>query len=287
MSTNQIRQITEGNILKIELPEIMDKEFAHALSVEIQQWLLRPSQLYALDFKNVKELKQSCYHSLVVFSQNIKLADKKIVSFNYQKKIEHQVKSDGIGAALNFVDDFQKYLSQEFPPNKPGQLDVNIINPFLMATKNTLEKQARTPIEALKPQLASVDQKVYAEPVAIAGVISLSTDTFKGSITLAFSEKVFLAIYESMFGEKHTKINHEIEDAAGELLNIIYGTAKTVLNQEHGFQLKPVLPTILSGEKITIRQQTTQKIIILPFKTQHGQFQVEISFESVAAKAAA
>ena len=288
MKTSSIKQKVEGNILKIELPELMDKDFSTELAVEVKQWLLQPTVLYALDFKNVREMKQSCYHSLLVFSQNIKMADKKIVSYNFKEQIENQVKLDGISSALNYVIDFNKYLSQEFPKTAAApQLDVKIINPFLMATKNTLEKQANVKCEPLKPVLASVDGKTYIEPIALAGVISLSTDTFKGTITLAFSEKVFLSIYESMIGEKHEKINNEIKDAAGEILNIIYGTAKTVLNQEHGYQLKPALPTVLSGEKINIRQQTKNKVIVLPFNTQFGQFQVEISFEANSEAAAA
>ncbi|MGZ3691261.1 MAG: chemotaxis protein CheX [Pseudobdellovibrio sp.] len=276
---NKMNQITDGNILKIELPAVMDKDFSNELEMQVKQWLLSPTEIFALDFQNVKELKQSCYHSILVFAQYLKQAEKKIVSFNLEKNIEHQLKMDGISNAIYPIENFQQYLSEQKSKNKATQLDVKIINPFLIATKNTFEKQANVKCEPLKPILASVDTKTYDAPIALAGVISLTTDTFKGNITLVFSEKVFLLIYESMFGEKHEKINSEIVDAAGELLNIIYGTAKTVLNQEHGYQLKPAIPTILSGEKISVRQQTKQKVIVMPFKTQHGIFQIEISFE--------
>ncbi|MGZ3691546.1 MAG: chemotaxis protein CheX [Pseudobdellovibrio sp.] len=282
METIKFKTVSEGPLLKIELPEILDKESVQALLEQTKEWIQKATTIYALDFANVREFKPSCYQPLLAFAQAVKQNKKKIVSFSCGERVAHQIKLDGISTALNLVDDFKQYLKHELPSNSPGQLDINLINPFLSATKNTLERQAKTTCEPLKPFLTSVDAKTYETPIAIAGVISLSTDTFKGSITLVFTEKVFLQIYEMMFDEKHTSINHEIEDAAGELLNIIYGSAKTVLNQEMGLQLKPVLPTILSGERIHIRQQTTQKIIILPFKTQHGPFQIEISFDAVA-----
>lgn len=165
-------------------------------------------------------------------------------------------------------------------PQKNTLLDVNIINPFIEATQATLEKQAQTKCVPQKAYLVGVNEKSYPESIAIAGVISISTDKFTGTIALAFPERVFLGIYSSMFGEKVDKINTDIEDAAGEILNIIYGSAKTKLNATMGMKLAPALPAILSGEKIQIRQKTHQKLVVLPFETPHGGFQIEISFDS-------
>ncbi|AGH95422.1 chemotaxis protein CheX [Pseudobdellovibrio exovorus] len=282
MAEPLIKHEVRDHYLLIELPKDMDKECATNLNIEIKNWLLQPAQLFVLDFREVSELNQLCYHPLLVLSQNIKMADKKLVSFNFKPSLLNQLKNDGMSSALNCIHDIREYFKQEkSAQTKPQkQIDVSMVNPFLAATKKTLELQANVQCEPLKPQFTYVDNKVYEQPIAIVGVISISTEKFKGSVTLAFPEKIFLKIYESMFGEKHEHINHEIEDAAGEILNIIYGSAKTVLNQEFGYQLKPELPTILSGERINIRQKTNEKVIILPFNTQHGQFQVEISFEN-------
>lgn len=267
-----------GPIMSVELPENLDGDFADLLQKKTKDWLAASVELYAFDFKKTVSCKQNTYRNLVAVSQQIRKAGRTLVSHSVTMELGQQFKMAGISDALNVTADFEHYL-KKFSAKKSSGLDVQMINPFLEATLTTLEQQANTKCEAQKPQLINLDDKSRSNDVAIAGVISLSTDQFSGSITLAFPETVFLKIYESMCGETVDKINAEIEDAAGELLNIIYGSAKTKLNEQCDYKLVPVLPTILSGDKIKIRQTTYQKVIVLPFKTAFGLFHIEISFD--------
>lgn len=269
--------VINEQVMSIELPEIMDNKFADVLQAAAKDWLESPVTIYALNFKKTLECKQSNYRSLVSLSQQIRKAGRTIVSFNIDSELTQQFKMAGISDALNATSDFNLFL-KKLNSQKP-ELDVQLINPFLEATLMTLEQQANTKCEAQKPYLIGLDEKPRSDDIAIAGVISLSTEQFSGSITLAFTEVVFLKIYESMCGEVVEKMTAEIEDAAGELLNIIYGSAKTKINEMHNYKLAPALPTILSGEKIKIRQTTYQKVIVLPFKTDFGLFRVEISID--------
>ncbi len=267
-----------GTIREVDLPENVDGDFAEALLKDAKDWLLTPVELYAFDFKNTVSVQPSSYRGMLALSQHIRKSGKALVCFNLNKAVDKQIRQDGISDALNVIEDFANYAAKADKP-KPPLLDVQFINPFLEATLMTLKKQAHTEAQANKPQLVNLDEKVSFGDIAIAGVISLNTEQFNGTITLAFPEVVFLKIYESMFGEKVDEINADIEDAAAELLNIIYGSAKTKINSQLGFQLEPSLPTILSGEKIKIRQRTYQKILVLPFDTAYGPFHVEISFD--------
>lgn len=269
--------LTNGPVMTIELPENLDSEFSDLLLLNAKDWLAMTSiDIYAFNFQKTNDCKQITYRALLTVSQNIRKAGKQIVSHNLNLELGQQFKLAGISDALNVTAD-QSYLPKV--SQKKSSLDVQMINPFLEATLITLEQMANTKCEAQKPQLIHIDEKFRSDDISIAGVISLINERFNGSITLAFPEVVFLKIYESMFGEVVDKINAEIEDAAGELLNIIYGSAKTKLNEQCDFKLESALPTILSGEKIKIRQTTYQKVIVLPFKTQFGVFRVEISFD--------
>jgi chemotaxis protein CheX len=276
-----MKTATSGKIMTISMPASVDTVLGEQIIKDVQDWLLAPVDLYAFDFQSTTEVKQASYRPLLLMSQAIRKGGKKIVSYSLVELIDRQLKADGIAEALNVVENYNSFVAKIFPTKSNG-IDVKVINPFLLATKKTLETQANTKCEPQKPVLVSVNDKSGAPDIAIAGVIALNTEGFSGTIALAFSETVFLKIYESMFGEKVEKITQESEDAAGELLNIIYGTAKTQLNAELGFKLAPALPTVLSGEKIKIRQTTFQKIILLPFMTPFGPFQVEISFDPVA-----
>ncbi len=84
------------------------------------------------------------------------------------------------------------------------------------------------------------------------------------------------ALYNRMFDEENSEINEEIEDAAGEILNIIYGQAKAELNDQKGYQLKKAIPTVLTADKLKIRQQGPGPVVVLPFDSQAGKFHIEI-----------
>lgn len=279
----------DPEVLYIVFPKLMDKNYSNKLSLQVKEWLIQPYIFYILDFSDVKEIKQSCYPTLLQFQKNAKQNHKTIITIKLNEQILMQVKNDGIMNALNiveneekFIADFRKALlveSKETPIKH--KIDVNLINPFLSATKMIIETEMKTSCDPDKPYLADVNNKTYIDPIAIVGIMTITTDKFKGSITLAFPEDVFIQIYNAWLGETSEKITPEMQDAAAELLNIIYGTAKSELNSKEGYQLKPVLPTILIGEKLNIRQQTMNKIIILPFSTVFGKFQIEISNEAL------
>jgi chemotaxis protein CheX len=154
------------------------------------------------------------------------------------------------------------------------KIDVAFINPFLSAVKEVFSTQVRIDIRPHKPFLAGSGNQPEC---AIVGLVALNCNQFRGNIALCFNADVFLKIYERMLGEKHETITCEIEDGVAELLNIIYGTAKTVLNREQGLDLKPALPTILTGEKITLRRSPDSQVLILPFESDAGLFHVEIA----------
>ncbi len=239
--------------------------------------------LFAFSFKDVKEIKSVAYRSFVSFAQMVKQAKKHVASLDLTVDLDRQIRGDGLAQSFCPTTSLQEAKSRLEPIVKKAAptIDVEVINPFIEAAKKTLEVQAKTPSHPGKPFLVKVNDKSYNSHIAIAGVINLISERFTGSITLMFSEAVFLKIYENMFGEKHEHINAEIEDAAGELLNIIYGVAKTELNKLPGMNLKPALPTVLSGSAIKIKQNTRELIVILPFETNAGAFQIEIALENV------
>jgi CheY-specific phosphatase CheX len=60
---------------------------------------------------------------------------------------------------------------------------------------------------------------------------------------------------------------------------MIFGQAKTVLNDKFGYGIHPALPTILSGHALNVFFGRTGPSICLPFTFQGGNFQIEISSE--------
>lgn len=161
------------------------------------------------------------------------------------------------------------------PTNKKMQAEFLV--PFIDATINTLKIQASIDTKSLPLELKTDSPR----QVDIIGVISLISRIYEGSISLCFPKQTFIAICNKLFGENHTEINGEIEDAAGELLNMIFGSAKAQLNAKFDYQIPKALPTVISGQRLKLTQ-STGPTIVLPFASEVGDFHLEI--EVVAKK---
>jgi chemotaxis protein CheX len=153
---------------------------------------------------------------------------------------------------------------------------MEFIKPFIAAVHLALSTQANTPVKTGKPFMKKEETKTQ---LGVVAVINLISDQFIGSISILFSTAVFLKIYENMLGEKITQITKESEDAAAELLNIIFGLAKMKLNNEKGYTIQKAIPTVLTGENLHVATSSAGPTIVLPFETSEGEFYVEVLFE--------
>jgi chemotaxis protein CheX len=81
-----------------------------------------------------------------------------------------------------------------------------------------------------------------------------------------------------MLGEEMKDMNEEINDAVGEITNMISGQARQKL-ADLGRALKAAIPTVITGKNHTIKHMTTYPIIAIPFNTDNGEFTIEVCFE--------
>ena len=273
MSTfsHQVQQ----NSCTIKMCEILSKDKSADFKNQINSWLLISVETFMLDFEVTTLIEHHFYQALLQFKSILKNNSKSIFSINLNTTLLKQVKQDGMENAFSPVETKAEVQRKAgMMKESKGKIDLEFIGPFLKGTKSAFEVQCNTPIQPLKPYIKTAP----VENLSIAGVLSLQSDNFQGTVILSFPEKTFLQVYENMFGEKQAEITKESEDAAGELLNIIYGAAKMELNQK-GYNFPKSLPTILRGEKLTIRQTSGATTVILPFESSAGIFYLEIESE--------
>ena len=151
-------------------------------------------------------------------------------------------------------------------------LDPEFINPFISGTGKVFETQVGMSLTPGKPEIKKGADSRHMD---IAGIINMNCKQFNGTIAICFPEDVFLKIYDAMLDEKVDKIYAEVSDCAGELLNIIYGTAKTILN-EKGYEVEKAIPAVLSGASINLRFKSKIPTLVIPFKCDAGIFWMEI-----------
>jgi chemotaxis protein CheX len=256
---------------------MITSEIAQAFSEQSQSWYLLPVNVHEIDFGGVMSMDPSFQAVAANFGRTLKKNHKRLASIQVPVLIAEQIRSKGLNDAFGLPSNSRPATPP--PPAAPGKIDVRLINPFLSSVQDVFEIQAHTKLTPQKPFLRTDDMKFE---FGIIGLIALSCQSFRGTIALCFTKEVFLKIYERMLGEVHTEITQEIEDAVAELLNIVYGTAKTQLNKEQGYDFQPAIPTVLRGEHIQLRAKAKTPVVILPFASEVGQVHVEIATEPIS-----
>lgn len=152
-------------------------------------------------------------------------------------------------------------------------MNVEYINPFLEATTKVIKTMAFTDSSPGKPYL----KKGKSANGDVSGVIGLTGEA-EGSLSISFSEACICGIVSNMFGEQIKSLSPDVEDAVGEITNMISGDARRVL-QAKGITLKAAIPTVISGKGHTINHICKGPCIAIPFTTDAGAFHVEVCLE--------
>lgn len=155
-------------------------------------------------------------------------------------------------------------------------MDVQFVNPVIAAVLNVLKMMAR-----IEPKPGTPKKKDRNAPVQgknVTGLISMVGNKASASIALTFTENAILHIAKNMLPTAPSQIDGVVIDLAGELANMVLGSAKTELDNK-GFTLQLSLPTIIMGTDYLIAHKTKAPIITLPFTMPEGDFFLEVSYE--------
>ncbi len=155
------------------------------------------------------------------------------------------------------------------------KIDVDFVKIFAAATLDTLKIQCSFEAKAGRP-FAKGSQDEF--PVDIAGVIGISSKNFCGAISVGFPMRTYLKIMSGMLGENFSEMSEELQDGAGELVNIIFGSAKKSLS-ERGYTVDRAIPTVVMGSNLRVNHMSEVPIVIIPFQSKDGPFQIEIVVE--------
>lgn len=111
----------------------------------------------------------------------------------------------------------------------------------------------------------------------ITGVIGLA-GIHKGVLAVHIPYPVALAITSNFLGMDVNEINEDVEDAVGELANMLGGNIKTVLT-ENGRDIDLSLPSTISGSSYNFQPSKDVIKIVVEFGTSNGHFLVELQLE--------
>ncbi len=111
----------------------------------------------------------------------------------------------------------------------------------------------------------------------ITGMVGLA-GVHKGLVAVHFPYDVALAITSSFLGMEVSELNEDVQDAVGEIANMLGGNVKTLLS-DRGKDIELSLPSTISGDEYNFSSQEQVEQVILPFKAPAGVFHVELELE--------
>jgi len=149
-------------------------------------------------------------------------------------------------------------------------MDVKFINPFLYGTAEVMEKMAFLKPVAGKP-FAKTDDTARGD---VSGIIGMTGDA-TGSLAMSFSESCIIGIVDKMLGEHHSEVNRAVLDAVGELTNMISGAARKLMEKDN-LKVFSAIPTVVFGKAHTVHHVIRGPSIVIPFKTEVGDFVIDV-----------
>ncbi len=118
-------------------------------------------------------------------------------------------------------------------------------------------------------------------PADITGVINMVSDRVEGILAVSFTKSVIFELTKRLVGIEPTEIDELVEDMVGDITNMVYGGAKTLLDEE-GYNFDMAIPTVIKELDLNIDFPKDHMIVVVTFETEVGEFYIFISFEGTA-----
>ena len=116
--------------------------------------------------------------------------------------------------------------------------------------------------------------------IDISGTLAISSPYFKGSIAITFHDDVYKQVVSKMLEENIGEIDIDNQDGAAEIINIIFGQTKAVLNQR-GYKLDRAIPSVLRGKGHKIYSNSKIPVLLVPFRSDLGNFWMQICVKAI------
>ncbi len=112
---------------------------------------------------------------------------------------------------------------------------------------------------------------------SITGMVGLA-GTHRGVLAVHIPNQLALAITANFLGLEFEEMNEDVQDAVGEIANMLGGNVKTILSDK-GRDIQLSLPSTISGEQYTFMSQNDVDQVVIPFDAPAGVFYVELELE--------
>ena len=152
-------------------------------------------------------------------------------------------------------------------------MDPSLAKPFIKATKDVLSAMAALEVVAGTPYV----KKNTMTCGLVSAMIGITGDR-QGAFCVSFERDTAVHIVKQMLGDAIEDILQDVQDAMGEITNMISGQARVGL-VDMGLKLQGSTPSVIMGDNHTIAHMSSAVAIAIPFSCEAGTFTLEFCFE--------
>jgi chemotaxis protein CheX len=102
--------------------------------------------------------------------------------------------------------------------------------------------------------------------------------TYSGVISIHCPVELALKITSNMLGIECDEVNEDLNDAVGEIANMLGGSVKQVLSKG-GLDIKLSIPTVISGEDYTVNSLSDMDCVVIPFVVEDHKLLVGLTLK--------
>jgi chemotaxis protein CheX len=121
------------------------------------------------------------------------------------------------------------------------------------------------------------DSYPLKEPVttfhcSVTGMVGLA-GTYTGILSIHCPRALAMRITSNMLGMDVEEVGEDVNDALGEIANMLGGYVKQILSKG-GLDINLSIPTVIAGEDYTVNSMSDSDCVIIPFITDGERFLV-------------
>jgi chemotaxis protein CheX len=112
---------------------------------------------------------------------------------------------------------------------------------------------------------------------SVTGMVGMA-GSYTGMLSIHCPALLAMTITSNMLGMEVEEVGEDVNDALGEIANMLGGHVKQVLSKG-GLDLNLSIPTVISGETYTIRSTNNDDCVVVPFQYNGEKFLVGLTLK--------
>ena len=155
-----------------------------------------------------------------------------------------------------------------------AHLQESEMNSYIIeATREVFSTMVAMDVEDCFP----LDKPVTEFHCSITGMVGMA-GSYTGMLSIHCPAPLAMKMTSNMLGMEVEEVGEDVNDALGEIANMLGGHVKQVLSKG-GLDLNLSIPTVISGETYTIHSTDNDDCVVIPFQYEEDKFLVGLTLK--------